>query len=249
MQRRSRDLFFAGMALLQLIIVLAGFGPSFFFRDSTSTAGGFGPNGIPTYLIVHGVVMSTWMIVLMVQTGLVQTKNIKAHVTLGWIGLVVAALVVPTGIMAMNGFGPRLLALGVPGHVLREGLSLLFWLDVFSLILFSSLISAAIYYRKNSVSHKRFMLFAGFTVLIPALGRLTAQLAAAESFGGINWPITWTIFLIIMLCVPVYDYIQNKKIEKVTIIGFLAVSFGMFVAVLISITEMGKNLATDYFLK
>lgn len=133
------------MSLLLLAIVLKGFGPSFFFRDSTSTAGGFGPNGLPLYLIIHGLVMSAWLLLLVVQTGLVQTKNIKTHMRLGWLGLVVAMLVIPTGIMAMNGFGPRLMELGVPTPVLREGMSLLFWIDVFSLILFPGLIGAAIF--------------------------------------------------------------------------------------------------------
>lgn len=247
MNKKSRDLFFPIMTLVLLTIVLKGFGPSFFFRDSTSTEGGFGPEGLPMYLIIHGLVMSMWMVLLVVQTGLVQTKNIKAHMMLGWVGLVVALLVIPTGIMAMNGFGPRLLALGVPAHVLREGLSLLFWIDVFSLILFPSLIGAAVYYRKNSVWHKRFMLFAAFTILTPALGRMTAQLASTDSFGGINWPLNWGILLCIMLSVPFYDFRLHRKIQKATIIGFIAVSVGMLLAVLIAETEIGKDLASSYF--
>lgn len=237
------------MALLLLAIVVAGFGPSFFFRDRTTTDGGFGPEGIPTYLVLHGVVMSTWMAVLVVQTGLVQAKNLSAHRTLGWFGLTVALLVIPTGMMAMNGFGPRLLALGVPSPVLREGLALLFWIDVFSLLLFPTLVGAAIYYRKNSMVHKRCMLFAAFAVLTPALGRLTAQLAATESFGGINWPLNWSIFLGLMFCVPLYDFLGQRKVQKTTILGFSAVALGMVLAILISVTETGKDLATDYFLK
>ncbi|MBX2968410.1 MAG: hypothetical protein KF803_03490 [Cyclobacteriaceae bacterium] len=248
MTKKSKDLFFPLMSLLLLAIVLKGFGPSFFFRDSTSTEGGFRPEGLPIYLIIHGLVMSTWMLLLVVQTGLVQTKKIKAHMALGWVGLVVALLVIPTGIMAMNGFGPRLLALGVPPPVLREGLSLLFWIDVFSLILFPSLIGAAIYYRKKSAWHKRFMLYAGFTVMLPALGRMTAQIAETDSFGGINWPLTWGVLFCIMLSVPLYDFLSNRNIQRITIISFLAVALGMLLSVLIAATETGKDLASSHFL-
>ncbi len=237
------------MSLLLLAIVLKGFGPSFFFRDRTSTEGGFGSDGIPLYLIIHGLVMSTWMLLLVVQTGLVQTKNVKAHMMLGWAGLIVALLVIPTGILAMNGFGPRLLALGVPPLVLREGLSLLFWIDVFSLILFPSLIGAAIYYRKKTAWHKRLMLYAGFTVLTPALGRLTAQVAQTDSFGGINWPLSWGVLLCIMLSVPLYDFVSTRNIQRVTIISFVAVAAGMLLSVLIAGTEIGKDLASSHFLK
>jgi hypothetical protein len=249
MNRKSRDLFFPIMSLLLLAIVLKGFGPSFFFRDRTSTEGGFGSDGIPLYLIIHGLVMSTWMLLLVVQTGLVQTKNVKAHMTLGWAGLIVALLVIPTGILAMNGFGPRLLALGVPPPVLREGLSLLFWIDVFSLILFPSLIGAAIYYRKKTAWHKRLMLYAGFTVLTPALGRLTAQVAQTDSFGGINWPLSWGVLVCIMLSVPLYDFVSTRSIQRVTIISFVAVAAGMLLSVLIAGTEIGKDLASSHFLK
>jgi hypothetical protein len=237
------------MSLLLLAIVLKGFGPSFFFRDRTSTEGGFGSDGLPLYLIIHGLVMSTWMLLLVVQTGLVQTKNVKAHMTLGWAGLIVALLVIPTGILAMTGFGPRLLALGVPPPALREGLSLLFWIDVFSLILFPSLIGAAIYYRKMTAWHKRLMLYAGFTVLTPALGRLTAQVAQTDSFGGINWPLSWGVLLCIMLSVPLYDFVSTRSIQRVTIISFIAVAAGMLLSVLIAGTEIGKDLASSHFLK
>jgi len=242
-------LFFPIMSLLLLAIVLKGFGPSFFFRDRTSTEGGFGSDGLPLYLIIHGLVMSTWMLLLVVQTGLVQTKNVKAHMTLGWAGLIVALLVIPTGILAMTGFGPRLLALGVPPPALREGLSLLFWIDVFSLILFPSLIGAAIYYRKMTAWHKRLMLYAGFTVLTPALGRLTAQVAQTDSFGGINWPLSWGVLLCIMLSVPLYDFVSTRSIQRVTIISFIAVAAGMLLSVLIAGTEIGKDLASSHFLK
>lgn len=193
--------------------------------------------------------MSTWIVLLVVQTGLVQTRNTKVHMTLGWFGLAVALLVIPTGIMAMNGFGPRLLALGLPAPVLREGLSLLFWIDVFSLILFPSLFPGAIYYRKNAAWHKRLMLFAAFSLLTPALGRMTAQFAPTDSFGEINWPLNWVIFLFIMLTVPVYDFRLQKNIHKATIIGFIAVAIGMLLAVLISATEIGKDWATSHFLE
>jgi len=249
MNRKSRDLFFPIMSLLLLFIVLKGFGPSFFFRDRTSTEGGFGSDGLPLYLIIHGLVMSTWMLLLVVQTGLVQIKNVKAHMTLGWAGLIVALLVIPTGILAMNGFGPRLLALGVPPPVLREGLSLLFWIDVFSLILFPSLIGAAVYYRKKTAWHKRLMLYAGFTVLTPALGRLTAQVAQTDSFGGINWPLSWGVLLCIILSVPLYDFVSTRSIQRVTIICFVAVAAGMLLSVLIAGTEIGKDLASSHFLK
>jgi len=248
MNKKSRDYFFPLMSLLLVAVVLKGFGPSFFFRNNTAIDDGHGAEGLPIYLMVHGLVMSTWMLLLVVQTGLIQARNIKAHRWLGWISLVIAVLVIPTGILAMTGFGPRLLAVGVPAHILRDGLSLLFWIDVFSLILFPTLIVSAIYYRKNSAWHKRFMLYAGFTLLVPALGRMTAQLAEADSFGGINWPLTWSLLAIILLTVPLYDFFLIRYLHKATLISLVATSLGMLLSVLIAATEIGKDLASSHFL-
>jgi len=249
MKKKSTDYFFPLMSLLLLAVVLKGFGPSFYFRNNASIEDGHGPEGLPIYLIMHGLVMSTWMLLLVVQAGLIQTKNLKTHMRLGWVSLVIALLVILTGILAMKGFGPRLLAIGVPAHVLRDGLSLLFWIDVFSLVLFPGLIGVAVYYRKNSIVHKRYMLYAAVTLLVPALGRMAAQIAPTDSFGGINWPLTWSIQLCIMLCVPLYDLIKHRNIQKSTSVSFTAVFIAMLLAVLLAETEIGKDLATSYFLK
>jgi uncharacterized membrane protein YozB (DUF420 family) len=244
MNKTSKDFFFPSISLLLLAIVLMGFGPSFFFRNNATANDGHGIEGLPIYLIIHGLVMTTWMLLLVIQTGLIQTKNIKVHMWMGWVGMVIAVLVIVTGILAMTGFGPRLLSVGAPIQVLREGLSLLFWIDVFSLILFPCLVGAAIYYRKNTEWHKRFMLYACITLIVPALGRLTAQISPASSFGSINWPLSWTILLGILLSVPVYDFIKHKNIQKATILSFIALFSGMLLSVLIDSTEIGKDLAS-----
>lgn len=237
------------MSLLLLVIVLMGFGPTFFFRNMYDPNDGHGPAGLPMLLIAHGLIMTAWLLLLVIQTGLVQSNNVKWHMHIGWFGLALAVLVIPTGIMVMVGFGPRLLALGVPPAVLREGLSLMFWIDVFSLILFPSLIGAALYYRKNPDWHKRFMLYAAFTLLVPGLGRLTAQIARTDSFGGINWPLNWILFLLILASVPLYDILKTKRIHNATIIGFIAVFMGMLLSIFISSTDFGKDLASAHFLE
>jgi flagellar biosynthesis protein FliR len=88
------------------------------------------------------------------------------------------------------------------------------------------------------------MLYGCITLIVPALGRLTAQISPASSFGSINWPLSWTIFLGILLSVPVYDFIKHKNIQKATILSFIALFSGMLLSVLIASTEIGKDLAS-----
>lgn len=249
MKKRPLDFFFLLMSLILTGILVFGFGRTFFFRLWYNPNDGHGPEGLPLFLIFHGLLMSAWIVLFVMQSTLVQSNNIKLHKTLGWIGLVLVVFIIPSAIKVMIDFGPRLLALGVPAPVLREGLSLMFWIDVFSLILFPGLIAAAVYLRKKSDWHKRFMLFAGITVIVPALGRLTAQIAPTQSFGQINWPLNWIIFFVILCCVPLYDILKIKKIHSASKIGFMAVLTGMLLSILIAATKIGKDLASMHFLE
>jgi hypothetical protein len=49
------------------------------------------------------------------------------------------------------------------------------------------------------------------------LGRLTAQIAQTDNFGGINWPLSLGILLCIMLSIPLYDFLSNRIIQRITI--------------------------------
>lgn len=94
MYKTSKDFFFPSISLLLLAIVLMWFVPSFFFRNNATANDGHGIEGLPIYLIIHGLVMTTWMLLLVIQTGLIQTKNIKVHMWMGWVGMVIAVLVI-----------------------------------------------------------------------------------------------------------------------------------------------------------
>src|SRR6185436_12010738 len=62
---RSHHGFFVCMAALLLATVLVGFAPSFYLRAY------FGAPPLPTYLQLHGVVLTAWFLLFFVQTSLV----------------------------------------------------------------------------------------------------------------------------------------------------------------------------------
>src|SRR6185503_8526690 len=93
------------MALVAAAIVFFGFGPTFYLRSSyTSTA-------LPTYLIVHGILFTTWIALFIAQTSLVAVRQTRIHRRLGWAtaGLAVLMVVVGTtaGIVSMRGHFPE----------------------------------------------------------------------------------------------------------------------------------------------
>lgn len=87
--RTADRIFFSAMPLVMLAMVLYGFARSYFLAGMVMAP-------LPNKLIhIHGAVFTTWMILLIVQTGLVSTRHVKWHMKLGLFGfgLAVAMLV------------------------------------------------------------------------------------------------------------------------------------------------------------
>ena len=89
---RTRErLFFSGMALLLAVVVVIGFGHSYFGAGMLRAP-------LPNLLVhVHAAVFTSWMILFLVQTGLVSAKRVGWHRTLGVIAYCLPPIMVPLG--------------------------------------------------------------------------------------------------------------------------------------------------------
>ena len=75
------------------IIVLAGFARSYYLK------GLFGTPALPGLLVhMHGIVMTSWVVLFVTQVWLVASRRIKVHQRLGVLGAILAAVVVVVGI-------------------------------------------------------------------------------------------------------------------------------------------------------
>ena len=91
---KRRSAFFLVASVLMVLIVFLGFLPSFYLRFQFRTT------PLPIHLIVHGVVMTAWMLLFLAQTVLVATLRSDLHRKLGIAGAVLAAIVVVVGVHA-----------------------------------------------------------------------------------------------------------------------------------------------------
>src|SRR3954454_19424687 len=81
-------------AILTPIIVLAGFARTYYLKALFSTP------KIPSRLVhLHGFIMTSWVVLFVVQVALVATKRTKTHQRLGILGSVLAVLVFIVGIL------------------------------------------------------------------------------------------------------------------------------------------------------
>src|SRR6185503_12233648 len=147
-------------AILTPLIVLAGFARTYYLKPL------FGTPNLPGRIVhLHGIVMTTWVILFVVQISLVAKRRTKIHQRLGIFGGVLAALVVVVGILTALFAAARGASPGPPA------LSFLI-IPIGDMVIFAVLIGLALYFRRKLDVHKRLMLLAAINLLTPAIARI-----------------------------------------------------------------------------
>jgi len=101
----------------------------------------------------------------------------------------------------------------------RDGDNIVFWGNLFGLILYATYVSLALLFRKSPEVHKRLVLLASFAIVGPALARFADILPggpAARPLYGIGGILALYISLI------VFDVIVRRRPHLVSSIGMLA---------------------------
>src|SRR4029077_12545225 len=159
---RLRDRrFYLFIAVLTAAIVFAGFARTFYLN------GFFAKLHLPSLFILHGIVFSSWLVLLVTQSALVSARQIGIHQRLGYASIVIVVAMFTLGwIMsvqaAQRGFTP-------PGG--PPPLSFLAF-QIIGLVLFVSLATAGFLLRNRPEAHKRLMIVATVSILTPSLARV-----------------------------------------------------------------------------
>src|ERR1044071_8015406 len=90
--RRRERLFYTGMSAAFLLLVFAGFARSYYLKPYFGT-----PPVLTPLLHLHGLLFSSWIVLLLAQTTLVATKRTAVHRRLGWAGAGLAVLMILVG--------------------------------------------------------------------------------------------------------------------------------------------------------
>ena len=221
---RGRTKYFLGAAVLLLALVLTGFARTLFARPF------FDVPPIPWYLFVHGFVLTSWFLLLVAQTTLVAAHRTDLHRSLGILGGVIAVALVGMSLVAVAGFPSHVNANVVsidetfPVEVVRT----IVWTDLASLVIFSTFVGTALYWRRRSDVHKRLMLLASMAILGPPVARIVSLLAPPQALGIA----LQTLLLIgIPLTVLLHDLLATRRVHRTTIVGltvYFVLIFGAF---------------------
>jgi hypothetical protein len=196
--RRYDNVFFTGCALLMLVTVLVGFGPTYFFA-------GMWRAPLPSVTIhVHGALFSAWILLLVTQTSLVSAGRVDIHRKLGIAGFVLACLMIIAGLVA---------ATDAMAHFPRPGRDALafYIVPVSDIFIFAVLIANAFRTRRDPASHKRLILIATNALLIAAVARWPLALVHRHVVAA---GLVSDVFLVILIA---YDLFSLHRIHRATL--------------------------------
>ena len=202
-QSKSRErLFYIGMVVAIVITVFAGFSRTFFLRPYFQT------QPLIPLLILHGVVFSSWIVLLVTQTTLVATKRTRTHMRLGIAGGLLATLMIVIGTVTaiVRAKGPS----PVPGV---NPLSFL-TIPLGDMLVFATLVGMAFYFRHRADMHKRLMLLATIAILPAAVARL--PFAFIQQYGPLAF--FGLSDLSIVPCL-IYDIVTRRRPHRATVLG------------------------------
>lgn len=198
-----------------LVAVALGFGRSFYARPL------YIERALPPYLVVHGVTMTAWYVLFLVQALLVRAGRTDLHRRLGVGGLVLAAAVVATGVVVNLNVLPRMQALGRVGSPAELEFTLRFALDsISSLAAFAIVVAAAVVLRRRPGAHRRLMFWAFVWTLGPAFTNTRPLGQFLDSLVAPHLPFFPADFLWLFALIA-FDWKTERRIHPATYLGFL----------------------------
>ena len=229
--RRRDRLFYGAVAVALALTVVAGFGPTYYFR----MVGG-SPlrtlSGGPVTLLVHthAVLFTAWVLLFVAQTVLIAQHKVAMHRYLGAVGAGLACLMVVTGAsvaihQAARGVAP---AGFDPYEFLMIPLS-----DV---LLFGGFVAAALRLRANREAHKRLMLLAYVSIVTAAIGRLPGVLPLGP-------PVFFGLSLLFILAGVIYDKTSRGRVHPAYVWGGTILAISVPMRLLISGTTTWTRFA------
>jgi hypothetical protein len=212
--------FYVGMAVACAATVFSGFAPSFYLRSPALPPLAF-------RAIAHGIGMTCWVLLFLVQTILAATRRMRLHRWLGLAGAALAVLIVVSGVpLALSGARRGIFA----------GDSIAFLCVILvDLLAFSVFSAAGILMRRRKENHRTFMMLAMVSLLPPAISR---------------WPIAVThpviipaVVLAFVAAIAVRDRLVWRRFRAVSVWGGLALALSLPLRLAVSQTATWHTFA------
>ena len=213
--RWRQRLFFTGIPIAMAAAVFVGFAPTYYLKVAYGT-----PALAPLYHL-HGFLFSLWIVLLVAQPALIAARRINLHRRLGAVGGVLAAVMVPAALAVAIDLGRR--GAAPPGVPPLSFLAV----PLATVIVFPTLIGAALVWRRQPETHKRLMLI-GTLELVPAG---VARWPGLTTAGPLAYFGLTDLFLLMIL---LFDRVTRGRPHPATIWGGLFLIASQVLRIVIS---------------
>jgi hypothetical protein len=217
--------FYTAMGLAVSLIVLLGFGRTYFFRAW------FDVPPLTVWLHLHGLSQTLWLALFLVQGCLIARGRRRLHQSLGFAGIGLAAFAVVTTYAAAI----------ESAHVnsARGGISQIdrLYSSVVILGLFLVFVTAGIALRRNREVHKRWMLLATITVVGPGASRAVSLLAGHGVRDG-----HVAVMGGLVLASWIHDWRTRKRPHWVLVVGGVILLFSQLSRRLVGASELWGSI-------
>ena len=237
-RRFNRDQFFYVIAAVLMLIFTAG-GFWNFYLHGRAPWGAMTTQIVPL-IIAHGLAMSGWVILFLVQSILILTGRRRLHLVIGPLGGVLAGAIVILGAVVAPlsvRFSPQIYAdLGGP----KPFLAMMF----VQMLSFGTLVGIGLVYRRRPEIHRPMMLLATIVIQSGALGRFPyiQNLAAFPPL------YVWGPVLLFGPLLFVLQWGMNRAPNRWYLIGYAGIVAASLLSVAVGTSGLWNRMASTFAL-
>jgi hypothetical protein len=198
--------FYVLITLVLMAMVVRGFWPSYYGR--IFNGGGAGRAWI---MHLHGAVYTGWMLLMLLQVGLVAMGRVGAHRRVGAFGIWYGGLVLVLGLIVS--FAAPVMHIRAGEWPIDRAAGFMI-LPLFDMVLFGGFFGGAVAYRQKPEIHKRLILAATVSLAFAAVARM-----AIEPPG-----LFYLVWVSPMLLGIGYDLFSRKRVHPVYWLSLAAMS-------------------------
>jgi hypothetical protein len=218
--------FFVSSAAALVVIVAVGFAPSFYLPGVLQPA-----VSQPAYIVLHGIALTLWYLLFLVQTLLVSSGRVRLHRSLGMFGAALALAVFLLSMLVVVRSVPHFAARGATG----TAITIPILGDFAVLILFGILVGAGVWLRRQPQAHKRLMLIGSIGLAAPAIVRWPG----AEAYVPLSVVVPQ---LVLCAALVAHDLATLRRVHPATIWGIAGYFVTLGAGLGLAFSDAGQRL-------
>lgn len=151
-------------------------------------------------LHAHAILLGGWFALVVVQTWLIGRGRAALHMKLGTASIILVLLMIPLSVRVSY------------DNMLRTDAPQIFYGSITNVSFFAIYYTLALIFRKAVPLHKRFMMLASLSMMMPALARV-GYVFELNPFAVLP------MWLALLLALPAYDLLSERRIRTANLIG------------------------------